>query len=301
MCPILDSQKPMPIIAATWSLATGGCQGAIAPLIAGGSALDAVCAVARTAERDSTVDSVGLGGLPDATGHVTLDACVMVSPAKCGAVCAVAKHLDVTDLARMVMERTRHVMLAGKGADDFARALGMRESNLLAPRARAAWERWRTGGETPPSHDTVGVLAIDGAGVMAGACSTSGMAYKLAGRVGDSPIPGHGLYVDPEVGGAVATGNGELVMGVCGTFLAVEAMRRGSTPQEAVAEVLERIERTYSPEPHQQVGVIVLSRDGRIGSGALRGGFEVVVADEQGVRLSPAAMVTHPDTPEVKR
>ncbi len=301
-------QSPAPIVLATWSFAIQGAHNGWAALESGGSALEAVCTVAREAEADPTVDSVGFGGLPDATGRMSLDACVMLAPERCGSVCAVGHHLRVTDLARLVMERTPHVMLAGDGADSFADAMGMPRECLLSPQACCAWERWRAGesalhpkdqgvdsgaltpslssliGERHVPHDTIGALAIDTHGVMAGACSTSGLPFKLAGRVGDSPIPGHGLYVDPEAGGAVATGNGELVMGVSGSFLAVECMRRGSTPAEAVREVLERIERRFQPLVDQQIAVIALSRDGRWSAGALRPGFAVTVADSAGIR-----------------
>lgn len=241
---------------------------------------------------------------------MSLDACVMLAPERCGAVCAVTRHLDVTQMARLVMERTKHVMLAGAGADSFADASGIapREPNdLLSAEAREAWRKWRSGevvaaapvaatnarGEIHVPHDTIGVLAIDRAGVMAGACSTSGLPYKMVGRVGDSPIPGHGLYVDPEVGGAVATGNGELIMGVSGSFLAVECMRRGATPIEAVREVLARIERRFHTTSDQQIGVIVLSKDGTFSAGALRKGFVIAVADAHGVRTVAPEFVMH--------
>lgn len=295
---------------ATWSFSASGCTSAWSSLAGGGGSLDAVCTAARAAESDPTVDSVGYGGFPDATGRMSLDGCVMTAPNRCGSVCAVAHHLHVADLARMVMERTSHVMLAGDGADHFADALGIPRSQLLSAGARAAWRKWLAGEapatrtdpggdsrERPVPHDTIGVLAIDTHGVMAGACSTSGLPFKLAGRVGDSPIPGHGLYVDPEAGGAVATGNGELIMGVSGSFLAVECIRRGATPSAAVQEVLQRIERVYQPAAHHQVGIIALAPDGRWSAGALRFGFVVTVADESGVRLVSPEHVLHPEGP----
>ena len=304
---------------ATWSFSARGCNLAWPNLKSGGGALDAVCTVAREAEANSEVDSVGFGGLPDVIGQISLDACVMLSPERCGSVCAVTRHLHVADLARLVMERTSHVMLVGEGADSFADALGMPQMELLSADARQAWERWRSGatttrqtdqgvdsgkifsqssslasslapsptspiGEKHIPHDTVGVLAIDAHGVMAGACSTSGMPFKLAGRVGDSPIPGHGIYVDPEGGGAVATGIGEFIMGVSGSFLAVECMRRGSTPLDAVREVLQRIERRHKPLAHHQVGIIAVAPDGKWSAGALCPGFAVTIADESGIR-----------------
>ncbi len=295
-----------PLMLATWSFSARGCAKAWPGLAGGGSSLDAVCAAAREAEEDPTVDSVGFGGFPDANGAVSLDACVMLAPERCGAVCAVTRHLHVTDLARRVMEGTNYVMLAGEGADAFADRLGFGSSPLLSADAEAKWQQWRAGkivpapparssiGEVHVPHDTIGVLAIDCNGVMAGACSTSGLPYKMAGRVGDSPIPGHGLYVDPEVGGAVATGNGELIMGVSGSFLAVECMRRGATPLEAVREVLQRIERRFHPAADQQIGVIALAKNGAWSSGALHAGFVVSVADGSGIRTVPCEPILHP-------
>lgn len=303
---------------ATWSFSSNGCSLAWPNLHSGGDSLDAVCTAAREAEANSKVDSVGFGGLPDVIGRMSLDACVMMSPEKCGSVCAVSRHLHVTDLARLVMERTSHVMLVGEGADSFADSLGIPQTELLSDEARRAWERWRSGeratrptdqgvdsgklfsspspiGEKHIPHDTIGVLAIDTRGVMAGACSTSGMPFKLSGRVGDSPIPGHGIYVDPEGGGAVATGTGEFVMGVSGSFLAVECMRRGSTPLEAVREVLERIERRHKPLPHQQVGIIALAPDGRWSAGALCSGFAVTIADASGIQSVAPEWILRPE------
>ncbi len=300
-----------PMMLATWSFSARGCALAWPALAAGGSSLDAVCAAAREAERDPAVDSVGFGGFPDASGAMSLDACVMLAPEQCGSVVAVTEHLHVTEIARLVMERTKHVMLAGAGADAFALASGIAPSaqaELLSSAAANAWRKWKSGaavaapvaaanarGEIHVAHDTIGVLAIDGAGVMAGACSTSGLPYKLPGRVGDSPIPGHGIYVDPEVGGAVATGNGELIMGVSGSFLAVECMRRGATPIEAVREVLARIERRFHPPSDEQIGVIVLSKDGAWSAGALRAGFIIAVADPSGIRAVAPEFILHND------
>jgi len=292
-------------------------------LDAGGSALDAVCTVAEVAERDEAIDSVGRGGLPDATGRMTLDACVMVGPAQCGAVAGVSRHLAVTRMARAVMERTPHVMLVGTGADAFADSMSIPEEDLLSEGARAAWEDWKAGRRTGHDdgvdrgahrpldrgggagalfgerrwidHDTVGVIARDSAGCIAGACSTSGLPFKLPGRVGDSPIPGHGLYVDPDAGAATATGAGELVMGVCGSFLAVECMRRGASPADALVEVLRRIERSRELKPSHQVAMIALSAHGTWASAALREGFLVTVTDASGTRTEPPTLTLRSD------
>lgn len=322
------------LLLGTWSFAQRGIEAAQAALAAGGDPLDACEVICATAERDESVDSVGFGGLPDASGQVTLDACVMRSPAESGAACCLRRHLDVTRVARLVMERTPHLMLVGHAADALASAHGLPESDLLAPSARAAWLKWRRdpdsvkqgahvsprphdGGseragplftseaEAPAEldsedrwkhHDTIGALAIGTDGVPAGACSTSGLPFKRPGRVGDSPIIGHGLYVEPGVGMAVATGEGEFVMGVCGAFTAVEAMRSGRSPLEAATEVLERVDRVFRPTLDHQVAVITCDAEGRFATASLREGFRAAVGDSDGVRTVDPDMVLHPGT-----
>jgi isoaspartyl peptidase/L-asparaginase-like protein (Ntn-hydrolase superfamily) len=210
-------------------------------------------------------------------------------------VCFVRRVLHPVSLARLVMERTPHVMLAGDGAERFAASEGITPADLATDASRRAYAKWlaerrspSTGpgpcpniDETAPSqegsHDTVGVLALDAGGVLAGACSTSGLAFKMPGRVGDSPVIGHGLYVDPRHGAAVATGRGELVMGVCGSFLAVEEMRRGASPAEAAIEVVRRIAESRTPDADHQAAFITLAPDGRWSSASLRPGFKVAV------------------------
>ncbi len=295
-----------PIILSTWSFGKAANAAAWPALAKGGSALDAVGAACGHAESDPKNHTVGLGGYPDRDGNVSLDASIMLAPNRCGSVAAVRRCLQPISLARRVMEQTTHVLLAGDGADVFALEQGMQPSELLTSEAREAWEKWREqkkrdGAATKPArprrnieelglrtidlgmrdleqtHDTIGVLAMDSHGTLAGACSTSGLAFKLPGRVGDSPIIGQGLYVDPTVGAAVTTGHGELVMGVCGSFLAVESLRRGAKPLEAAVEVLERIRRSYELESEDQVGIIVLSETGTWACAALREGFRTAV------------------------
>jgi isoaspartyl peptidase/L-asparaginase-like protein (Ntn-hydrolase superfamily) len=222
------------------------------------------------------------------------------------------------------MERTPHVMLAGPDADRFAEMQGFPKQDLLAPDAKRAWEEWkrnpapvdqgRDRGLRPidsghgsdgrlfvsdearwKHHDTIGTLAIDAAGTMAGACSTSGTPYKISGRIGDSPIIGHGLYVDPAAGGATATGVGELVMGVCGSFLAVELLRQGRRPLEAATAVLERIRDSFTLLPHHQLAVIVVRKDGAYAGAALRPGFRVAVHDSAGSRTEEPARSLLPE------
>lgn len=306
----------IPIIVSTWSFGQRGNTSAWPILSDGGSALDAVERACITVEDDPTVDSVGTGGLPDAEGNITLDGCVMLSPNQCGSVCAVRDYPNPVSIARRVMERTPHRLLAGDGAERFAREQGFTTRDLLTPEARAKWAQWKASPHTEDQsrdralleslrpvdrdgsgrlfaperdpknkddearwshHDTIGTLAVDQEGTIAGACSTSGMPYKLPGRVGDSPIIGHGLYVDPEVGAATATGTGELVMAVCGSFLAVEEMRRGQPGADAIREVLERILNWFELKPQDQVALITLSASGEWAAGALRPGFRIAV------------------------
>jgi L-asparaginase/N4-(beta-N-acetylglucosaminyl)-L-asparaginase len=302
----------MPLLLSTWSFGLHGNAVAWPALRDGGSGLDAVEAAARVVEADPEVDSVGYGGLPDAEGNMTLDAAVMLSPALSGSVCAVRTCLHVVSLARRVMEDTEHSMLAGAGADALAKKAGLDGAVLLSDEARRRWEAWRADPKTvdqsrdagtglrPIDHaeggrlfgraargpaderhdDTIGTLAIDRSGRLAGACSTSGTPYKVPGRVGDSPIIGHGLYVDPEFGAAVGTGSGELISGVCGTFLAVELMRRGAAPRDALQEVIERIGAAFRIEPEHQAAFIALSPRGAFSSASLRPGFRIAVTDE---------------------
>lgn len=304
----------------TWSFGPVGANEGLPMLRADADALDAVIAAATAIENDPTIDSVGVGGLPDVDGSVTLDACVMTDPDRCGGVSFVRHYANVCQVARRVMEKTIHVLLSGDGAEAFAQREGFTPVNLLTDEAREVWEAWRRDPRTinrdkyrgwlppvnieelrglgqlrakpdEPHHDTVGILAIDHMGRLAGACSTSGMAFKAPGRVGDSPIIGQGLYVDQRAGAATATGTGELIAGVCGSFLVVELMRRGAAPSVAVREVLERIADRFKLVEEHQVALCAMDRDGRWASGALRPGFKHTIADEGGVRVEEPAFV----------
>ena len=299
-------------------------------LSAGGSALDAVERACIAIEADPNVDSVGLGGLPDFAGRVSLDAAIMLSPKQCGGVCFLRHHNFPTSIARRVMERTDHLLLAGEGADQFAAAEGFEPVDLLTDDARKVWEMWKSDpsqftderyrGWLPPrnieemhgisddrqriiadeslphnrTHDTIGILAIDGQGTMAGACTTSGMAFKIPGRVGDAPLIGHALYVDPRFGAAVATGAGELVMRTCTSFLAVEFMRSGRSPAEAAVAAIDRVVESCNIVHDHQVGIITLAPDGTWASAALRPGFRVAIRMGDLDELAPAASVRLP-------
>lgn len=284
---------PTPLILSTWSFGQRANKAAWPILSRGGDALDAVEAAARDAEADPENHTVGLGGYPDASGRVSVDAVVMLSPSRRGAVAGVRHQLHPVSVARKVMESTPHVLLVGQDADEFAVTNGFPQHELLTDTAREYWQDWKESKRTAApianieerkgwpdeeaTHDTIGVLAIDSSKRLAGACTTSGLAFKVPGRVGDSPIVGHGLYVDPRVGAAVCTGHGELVMGVCGSFLAVEQMRAGATPEAAAAAVIARIRASYDLRDDDQVGVITLGRDGTWGSASLKPGFRVAV------------------------
>lgn len=291
--------KPEPLILATWSFGKAANASAWNDLAAGGSALDAVETACRHAEADLENPTVGVAGYPDRDGNVSLDAAIMLSPAKSGGVCAVRTALHPITLARRVMERTPHKLLAGEGADQFAAEQGLEIGALLTESTRQKWLEWKAKQSQPvhrpvlnieESHDTIGVLALDSSGTLAGGCSTSGWAFKLPGRVGDSPIVGHALFVDPGIGCCVCTGHGERVMGVCASFLAVETLRRGGMPVDAVSEVLKRVAGSYKLTDQDQVGMIVLNAQGQYSTGSLRKGYQTAVRDRQRDQL---------DSPEV--
>lgn len=267
----------LPVILSTWNHGLAANAAAFDRLQQGGSALDAVEAGVMVVEGDPSISSVGIGGAPDREGRVTLDACIMAPDGNCGSVCFLENIRHPIAVARKVMEESDHVMLAGEGALQFARSKGFLEEDLLTPRAREAYEKWLLKSEYKPiinieNHDTIGMLCMDAKGDIAGSCTTSGLAYKLRGRVGDSPIIGAGLYVDNEVGGAVATGLGESILKVCGTFLVVELMRQGAGPEEACREAIQRIMKKQDYQDFQ-VGLLAINKDGEIGAGSIHKGF----------------------------
>jgi len=207
-------QPPRLTVISTWHFGMPANVAAWQALQRGGAALDAVEQGVRVCEADENVMSVGYGGLPDREGHVTLDACVMDHRGQCGAVCYLPNIKHAVSVARLVMERTPHIMLAGEGAMRLALQNGLEKENLLTEKARQRWLKWKATQAADDlkldnvGHDTIGMLALDSQGNVSGACTTSGLAWKHHGRVGDSPIIGAGLYVDNEVGAATATGRG---------------------------------------------------------------------------------------------
>ena len=266
-----------PLVISTWNHGRAANAAAWRILSSGGDSLDAVESGARAVEDDPAFTSVGFGGLPDREGEVTLDACIMNHEGDCGAVACLREIRNPISVARKVMEDTPHVMLAGKGALQFALDQGFERENLLTEHAEKRWRERQENEDFKPianveDHDTVGVLALDASGRFAGACSTSGLAWKMSGRVGDSPIAGAGLYVDGEVGAACATGVGELaVRGVCSFFI-VELMRGGASPQDACEEAIQRVVRKQDVED-AQLGVLALDKNGHTAAYAIREGF----------------------------
>jgi N4-(beta-N-acetylglucosaminyl)-L-asparaginase len=284
--------EPAARVVSTWDFGVAANQVAWKTLAAGASALDAVEAGARVPEADLTNHSVGRAGYPDRDGHVSLDASIMDGDGRCGAVAALEHIAHPVSVARRVMEKTPHVLLAGDGALQFAVEQGFAREELLTPESAKAWREWLKAAQyTPPAaaaakpggkdnHDTLGILALDAHGRLAGACTTSGMAWKLHGRVGDSPIVGAGLYVDNEVGAATSTGVGEEVIRNAGSFLVVELMRQGRSPQQACREAVLRIVKRNPAQAREiQVGFLAMNRHGEVGAFALQKEFRYALCD----------------------
>jgi N4-(beta-N-acetylglucosaminyl)-L-asparaginase len=278
-------------VVSTWDFGVGANRAAWQVLDRGGSALDAVEAGARWAESDLCNSTVGHCGYPDRDGVLTLDSSIMDGDGRCGAVAAIEDIAHPVSVARAVMEKSPHVLLVGAGAQQFAIAQGFEKTPLLTEKARDAWRDWLKTAEYKPkinaeragdarNHDTLGILAVDANGKLAGACTTSGMAWKLHGRVGDSPIVGAGLYVDNDVGAATASGVGEEMIRNSASFLVVELMRQGHSPREACRLAIARVVRKR-PEAskHLQVCFLAMNKRGDIGAYALHKGFVYAMYD----------------------
>ncbi len=283
-----------PLILSTWNHGIPANADAWAKLKDTGSMLDAVEAGVRNTELDMENLSVGLQGLPDREGITTLDASIMTGDGACGSVAFVRQIKHPISLARAVMEKTPHVMLAGEGARQFAIAQGFPlEEEKLSPNAQVEYDKWKITSQYKPiinieNHDTIGMIGIDAQGKMAGSCTTSGLAYKMHGRVGDSPIIGAGLYVDDEVGAATATGLGESIIRICGSFLIVELMRQGRSPQEACEEAVKRLVAKNKNIKDIQAGFLAINTDGEVGAYAVHPGFNFAQATESGNVLMDA-------------
>lgn len=283
-----------PIVISTWNFGLKANDKAWEILSDSGRALDAVEQGVRLTENDPSERSVGYGGRPDREGRVTLDACIMDENHNIGSVAFLEHIKNPISVARAVMEKTPYVMLVGEGALRFAISQGFKKENLLTPDSEKEWKEWLKKSEYIPkvnieNHDTIGMVALDAKGNLSGACTTSGLAYKINGRVGDSPIIGAGLYVDNEVGAATATGHGEEVIRMVGAHLVVELMRQGKSPQQACREAVDRIiaiaKRRGKDIKSIQVGFIALNKSGEHGAYCIQSGFEYAVRDSSGSKL----------------
>jgi N4-(beta-N-acetylglucosaminyl)-L-asparaginase len=283
----LKGQQPIPekkvylegLMISTWNFGVKANTAGAKVLESGGRAVDAAVAGAVEMENDLKEWSIGLGGLPDREGHTTLDACVMDEKGRAGSVCFLEQIKHPVLVAQAVMEKTPHVMLVGEGAQQFALNNGFERDPYYNPDARQEWKKWLVKSEYKPiinieNHDTIGILSIDKQGQLGGACTTSGLAFKMRGRVGDSPIIGSGLYVDPEVGAASATGLGETILRCNSSFLIVELMRNGMSAQEACEEAIRRLyqHNAFMKEEYQAC-FIAVDIQGNVGAFALRPGF----------------------------
>lgn len=298
--------KNNPLVISTWAPNVKANEAAWKILGNGGRALDAVEEGVQIPEADPADQSVGYGGLPDRDGKVTLDACIMNEKGDCGAVFFLEGIMHPIKVARLVMEKTPHVQLAGEGALQFALANGFTVENLLTSESENAWKNWVKNAKYDPmtipklleertkkdergqqnNHDTIGMLALDAAGNLSGACTTSGMAFKMRGRVGDSPIIGAGLFVDNEIGAATSTGVGEEVVRICGSHTVVELMRQGLKPEEACKQTVQRIIKRRGKEAKElQVGFIAVNTKGDVGAYALQTGFTYAVRTNKGSKV----------------
>jgi N4-(beta-N-acetylglucosaminyl)-L-asparaginase len=295
-----------PVVISTWKHGVAANEAAYDVLIKNGNSLDAVENGVKVSEDDPDVLSVGYGGLPDADGRVTLDAAIMDWKARVGSVICVENIKNPISLARLILEKTEHMVLAGDGAYDFAIKNGFKPESLLTENSLKRYNEWKVTDSSKPeeihtddfvkpweqdksmdinedgNHDTIGMVAVDKDSNVSASCTTSGMAWKLHGRVGDSPMIGAGLYVDGEIGGAASTGRGEECIRACGSFLIVEMMRMGLTPKDACRVACERVYKLNLLSSHNrdhlfQVGFVALNKKGEYGAFSVRQGFQYAV------------------------
>lgn len=283
---IKNGKAQRPLVLSTWKFGVQANEVAWEVLKNGGRALDAVEAGVKVPEGDPNERSVGLGGRPDREGRVTLDSCIMDDKMNIGSVAALEHIVHPISVARAVMEKTPHVMLVGEGALDFALSQGFKKEKLLTPESEKEWIEWLKTSEYKPkanieNHDTIGMIAIDRNGNLSGACTTSGMAFKMHGRVGDSPIIGAGLYVDNEIGAVTATGHGEEVIRIAGSHTVIELMRQGFSPEEACKKAVERILTAAKLRSKNvkdlQIGFLAINKQGEYGAYSLQKGFNFAV------------------------
>ena len=278
---IVSQIKKSPIVISTWNHGIAANEAAWKVLENGGAAIDAVETGVKVTESDLSNRSVGIGGMPDRDGHVTLDACIMDERSRCGSVAFLEGIAHPISVARAVMDRTQHVMLVGSGAKKFAMDQGFERIKTPIPEVRKVWKKWRKEHAEEykrpeinhENHDTIGMLALDANGNLSGACTTSGWAYKMHGRVGDSPIIGAGLFVDNEVGAACATGLGEAIIRIAGSHTVVELMRQGYSPMEACKAAVERIISKHKDLSNLQCCFLALDKLGNVGAYSVYNGF----------------------------
>jgi N4-(beta-N-acetylglucosaminyl)-L-asparaginase len=270
------AQSGGPVFLATWEWGTAANARAAQVLAAGGSLIDAVEKGINTAEDDPTVDSVGYGGLPNAQGEVELDAGIMNGTShRAGSVCNLHKIKNPISVARLVMEKTRHTTMAGEGALQFAIEMGFQPMQLLTPHSLAEWLKWKNDPNHQTfwidrdHHDTIGMIGVDGAGHVVAGCSTSGLAWKIPGRVADSPLVGCGYYADDAAGAASATGNGDVMANYCTSIFIVQRMAQGAHPQEACNEAMRFMAKT-APNLHDDMYcVIAINPSGETGAASM--------------------------------
>lgn len=294
----MNSIKRNPISICTWGFVKAN-ETAGSSLTAGMNALDAAIKGVAVEEENIKNTTVGKGGAPDREGNVTLDACVMNQNGDCGAVVCVEGYTNVAAIAKRVMLETPHVMLAGKGAEEFAQKQGFKKEDLLTDESKTAYREWLKTSEYKPiinieNHDTIGMICMDSNGDIAGACTTSGLSYKMKGRVGDSPIIGAGLFIDNEIGGAAATGMGEEIMKSVGSFLIVELMRNGMSPQAACEEAVMRTIKKNPDYKNFQVAYVAMNKAGETGSYCIHRGFAMMeFRDGKNNRIETDSYITN--------
>ncbi len=266
-----------PVFLSTWAHGKPANERAAEVFRSGGSLLDAVVKGINVPEDDPRVMSVGYGGLPNEEGEVELDAAIMDGTRhRAGSICNLHHIKNPISVARLVIEKTRHTTLAGEGAFRFALKMGFEPMQLLTPESLKKWMDWKldpqhtTNWVTAENHDTIGMVATDGKGHVVSGCSTSGMAWKIPGRVGDSPLVGCGVYADDNVGAASATGDGDLMTNYCTSISIVHYMQAGMAPQDACLEILRQMWKTDAKNRNSDCGVIALNNRGEIGAASMR-------------------------------
>ena len=292
-CDNSNGNGSYPRIISTWEHGLAANQEAWEKLMSGSNGVSSIESGVKISEADPSVRSVGYGGLPDREGIVTLDACIMDKYSNCGSVSYLQNIKHPISVARLVMEDTPHVMLSGKGALDFALSKGFKQENLLTDQSKKDWLNWKKKSNYSPvinieNHDTISMLLIDQNRDLFGACTTSGAAWKMHGRVGDSPIIGAGLFLDNEVGAAAATGLGEAVIRTSGSAMVVELMRQGYSPLQACKTIVDRISKIHKSGPdweYLQVGFIAINKKGEYAGYSLKKGFNYAVCDKENKNL----------------